>query len=257
MNIQQLSPDAKYSLFQELPGVDLVKLCNTNKNFRSICQKQKYTTIWQQKIEKDFNNKYTEKDAYMEYLRLLYLYSTDIWSLIFADQNEPINPDYTYTMLFDSKEKALGYAMSMVDEFYGYKKENGEKEDLFKLLSSVKYRLENDEPVKIGCDSVFLKKDTLSKTNRDNYLFYYNELLNELKFKISKEFDDDDVAEEIITTLVDDGENSVLEIEGIIDDYYFDQEEEDNEKITKEFILKKMEIIQKYIAEMKVKFEQE
>ena len=80
--MEHLSLDAKFELFKNMSGKELVKLCNTSKSMRDTCSKHNFYTIWSEKIKQDFNTDYHETDSYLEYLRLAYVYGKTIWKCV-------------------------------------------------------------------------------------------------------------------------------------------------------------------------------
>lgn len=107
--MENLSLDAKYEVYKNMSGRELLNLCNTSKFMRETCQKNNFNMIWQHKIKEDFNVDYHDRDGYLEYLRLSYMYSKRLWTVIHYLDSPDFSAREISSKIFDSRNKAFNY----------------------------------------------------------------------------------------------------------------------------------------------------
>lgn len=104
--LERLPLDPKYKIFENLSGLELLKICNTSKTMRDTCGKKNFSRIWQQKIKEDFNVDYHDNDSYLEYLRLSYTKDKLYWIV-----TEVTFMGEIYTTLFLTEENAINFIL--------------------------------------------------------------------------------------------------------------------------------------------------
>lgn len=111
--MENLTPDTKYLLAEQLSGEDLVKFCSTNASMRQICSSSRYDQIWKDKLKKDFNMNYIGDNPYMMYLQHTYFYKETYWVAIEREENIIID-----TKLFRSWDEAVQYLFMKIMKKY-------------------------------------------------------------------------------------------------------------------------------------------
>ena len=204
MNIQDLTPDAKFELSKHLSGSELVKLCSTSKSLRNTCNSSRFNNIWIQKIKEDFNIVYREKDAYREYLRLSYCVNKPIWVLERDDE----------TLLFNTNEDAINFVIS-------------------EIMNDAYYNEEEVSEILIGKQ---LELDNIFKYRRNNYYIYESKIIKSIDYDFNKQYDK--ILEKMRGVFKDEYVDEF--IEEIIEYYKYDEyvvktSKEDVYKLGKEF----------------------
>lgn len=168
MEFEDLTPDTRLELGKHLSGKEMVKLCSVSKTFRDTCSSPKFNQLWKEKIKEDFNYKYTQKDAFDEYLRQSYCNSKSFWMVnVYDDGN---------IYVFNTEEEAINYVIDDIKDKYGV--------SLSEILANKV--LKNHGEIEVYEDTYYIDKISISK-NRKNYEDKYIEFLSQFVKKLGKE----------------------------------------------------------------------
>ena len=115
--MEKLNSDEKMSILMKLGGEEIIRVCQTSKDMSRICNDERFTPLWRNKIKEEFNLEYNEKSGYEKYKYLYMLYKQTFYSVVDVDGNQSLSAD---TTLFDSREKAEAYIVANVSEKLTY-----------------------------------------------------------------------------------------------------------------------------------------
>ena len=115
--MENLNSDEKMSIFMKLTGEEIIKVCQTSKNMSRICNDERFTALWRNKIREEFNVEYNGTNGYEKYKYLYMLYKQTFYAVIDVDMETALSSD---AILFDTREKAEGYILAFLGEYFTY-----------------------------------------------------------------------------------------------------------------------------------------
>ena len=179
--IYSLTPDAKYSIAENLSGKDLVRLCATDKSMRKICSSNRYDPIWRKRLKDDYNIDFNGTNPYMEYLHYTYFYNREYWVVTYM-----IHDNMGKNEIYNSLEDAINGATTWIMNYpvMGFKP----------APLSIKYSLEYNGQISFPDTIVYVDRATFVTEPQYDYKEIYNKEIEELAkvmFPSSKESQDD------------------------------------------------------------------
>ena len=115
--MEKLNSDEKMSILMKLTGEEIIKVCQTSKNMSRICNDERFTPLWRNKIKEEFNIEYNGTNGYEKYKYLHMLYRQTFYAVIDVDGNQSLSAD---AILFDTRTKAEAYILAFVGEYFTY-----------------------------------------------------------------------------------------------------------------------------------------
>ena len=115
--MEKLNSDEKMSILMKLSGEEIIRVCQTSKDMSRICNDERFTPLWRNKIKAEFDIEYNEKNGYERYKYLYMLYRQVFYAVVDVDMEQSLSSD---AILFDTREKAEAYILAMVSEKLTY-----------------------------------------------------------------------------------------------------------------------------------------
>lgn len=109
--MERLGFDEKMLILMNLPPNEVIVVCESSMN--KVCHQEKYKSLWQQKIKKDFDVEYTGPNPYQKYRFLHQLYETYMYIVTtvvdgFCDVS---------IKMFSTREQAEKYVFSKIGTY--------------------------------------------------------------------------------------------------------------------------------------------
>ena len=115
--MEKLNSDEKMSILMKLTGEEIIKVCQTSKNMSRICNDERFTPLWRNKIKEEFNLEYNGTNGYEKYKYLYMLYRQTFYAVIDVDTEQVLSSD---AILFDTLEKAEAYIVAFLGDYFTY-----------------------------------------------------------------------------------------------------------------------------------------
>jgi hypothetical protein len=204
--MEKLNSDEKMSILMNLTGGEIVRVCSTSKSMGRICNDDRYSPLWKQKILQEFNEKYTGSEkGYDRYKFLRTLYNTTFYTIRVTEHGQEDNVEL---YLFDKLEKAIIFTRDLLP-IYTYSQIKSafdvanfiRTEDYIYVLEEIKLtKVEEDymkEQEKYEKEKDFIK--SLYKGGRNFYFMFFKLIqdINSYIENIDREDIPDEVQEEI------------------------------------------------------------
>ena len=91
--MEKLNSDEKMSILMKLTGEEIIKVCQTSKNMSRICNDERFTPLWRNKIKEEFNVEYNGTNGYERYKYLYMLYRQTFYAVVDVDGNQSLSAD--------------------------------------------------------------------------------------------------------------------------------------------------------------------
>ena len=115
--MEKLNSDEKMSILMKLTGEEIIKVCQTSKDMSRICNDERFTPLWRNKIKEEFNIEYKGTNGYEKYKYLYMLYRQTFYAVVDVDTEQHLSSD---VILFDTREKAEGYIVDFLGDYFTY-----------------------------------------------------------------------------------------------------------------------------------------
>ena len=126
--MQNLPKEITSKILKEVSGDEILEKCVVNKQFAQVCSSDpKYNSLWQSKIEEDFQEIYRGQDAFNEYKFLKRLHSRKFY--LVTSKNDD-NRETRKVGMYDTFGKAVMVAIKVAEEIL----ENMEKKTSYEAL---------------------------------------------------------------------------------------------------------------------------
>lgn len=195
--MEKTNSDERIKILVNLEGDEIINVCETSKEMSRVCNDERYTPLWRQKIKDEFNLTYDGPRGFDKYRELRILYNTNIYTVIVADTNES---DHPYSVLFYTLEAAKNFIWSMgADEFTYMQIDEALKATDHVKIGSYRYTIETNKMSNSEMDTKPVEEQKLIAKNKTQQ--FYDLIAKEMEE--NEEVNEDAIKDGLIDTITD------------------------------------------------------